>query len=206
MQSDYFTDYYNTLGVDGYYSRYGAKYRNPHDADIRRALSQALDKWRTRGLNFSNVCDLACGSGEVTLALREYFQKRSPELLLSITATDPYTHEGNYYNFVILDGWLFFFFGQENQSPPHLLPAFKERTGLDCDRISFEDIEAGALIERRFDCIFCSFALHLVKEDRLLTVCVQLAIVSPHLIIISPHKKPHIESEMGWNLTEEVLY
>lgn len=95
---------------------------------------------------------------------------------LDVTATDPYTHA-----------------------------AFKERTGKACETISFEDIENGAYEERRFDCVFCCFAMHLVEDSHLTALCTQLALVARHLVVLSPHKRPEISATMGWRLREEAV-
>jgi 2-polyprenyl-3-methyl-5-hydroxy-6-metoxy-1,4-benzoquinol methylase len=59
---------YAREGADQFYRRHGASYRNPHEEILREILARAVDDWR---LDLSAVLDLACGSGEVTLALRE---------------------------------------------------------------------------------------------------------------------------------------
>jgi SAM-dependent methyltransferase len=74
---------YEEHGVEGYFSNFGAEYRNPHEPVIAEALKLAVERWR---LDLSRVLDLACGSGEVTLALREL---RCREL----DGIDPYTGE-----------------------------------------------------------------------------------------------------------------
>lgn len=50
-----FRDNYATFGVDGYYDNFGAKYRNPHEGDIRRALRSVVPKWITLGLEIKKV-------------------------------------------------------------------------------------------------------------------------------------------------------
>lgn len=59
---------YEQLGVRGFYERCGDEYRNPHEPAIRALLRRALPAWE---LDLRKVLDLACGSGEITLALRE---------------------------------------------------------------------------------------------------------------------------------------
>ena len=52
--------------------------------------------------------------------------------------------------------------------------------------------------------VICSFALHLVADKSLLfSVCTQLSLMSDHLIVITPHKRPNIEPHMGWTLLDE---
>lgn len=74
---------YEEYGVEGYYSQFGAEYRNPHEPIIREALGQAVQRWL---LDLTGVLDLACGSGEVTLALCELGGGR-------VDGVDPHTGE-----------------------------------------------------------------------------------------------------------------
>ena len=72
---------YQARGVRGFYRGSGADYRNPHEPQLRRCIRAAVETWRP---DLSHVLDLAAGSGEATLALRELGANR-------IDATDPYT-------------------------------------------------------------------------------------------------------------------
>jgi SAM-dependent methyltransferase len=74
---------YEQHGVRGFYQHYGEAYRNPHEAAIHLALHTGLSRWQ---LDLSRVLDLACGSGEVTLALQALG-------CTSIEGIDPYTAE-----------------------------------------------------------------------------------------------------------------
>jgi 2-polyprenyl-3-methyl-5-hydroxy-6-metoxy-1,4-benzoquinol methylase len=59
---------YGEHGVDGYYRSHGQDYRNPHEPVVRHLIQHSFEHWH---LSPSSVLDLACGSGEVTLALRQ---------------------------------------------------------------------------------------------------------------------------------------
>src|SRR5258708_38489137 len=72
---------YERFGVQAFYERAGSSYRNPHEPAIREALRQSVDRWQP---DLRSVLDLACGSGEVTLALRETGGA-------TVTGIDPYT-------------------------------------------------------------------------------------------------------------------
>jgi SAM-dependent methyltransferase len=72
---------YERLGAQTFYQRRGAAYRNPHEAAIREVLRVGVPRWR---LDLTRVLDLACGSGEVTLVLRELGAGQ-------IEGIDPYT-------------------------------------------------------------------------------------------------------------------
>ena len=73
---------YEQYGVEGFYQRFGGSYRNPHERVIRALLKAALARW---DLPLGSMLDLACGSGEVTLALRDLG-------CTLIDGVDPYTY------------------------------------------------------------------------------------------------------------------
>ena len=118
---------YETHGVEGYYERFGHEYENPHEFAIRLLLRRALDVW---DIDTQKVLDLACGSGEVTLALQELGCE-------DIAGIDPFTHE-----------------------------AYLARTGRPAERLTFEEVAAGALAGRRYGLVVSSFALHLLACRR----------------------------------------
>lgn len=72
---------YEELGAQAFYEQHGAAYRNPHEAAIGAVLRAVVPEWQ---LELVRVLDLACGSGEVTLVLRELGAG-------SIDGADPYT-------------------------------------------------------------------------------------------------------------------
>jgi trans-aconitate methyltransferase len=157
---------YEEHGVEGYYAQFGADYRNPHEAVIREVLREAVERWR---LDLTQVLDLACGSGEATLVLRELGAGE-------IDGVDPYTDE-----------------------------AYLARTGKTAENFSFEQIAAGALAGRSYSLIVCSFAMHLIEESWLPALMARLAMISSSLLIITPHKRPEIKSDWGWELADEFL-
>ena len=81
MPDDSIRDQYIRYGAQGYYEQFGAQYRNPHELAVRQTIHTAVAAWR---LDLAHVLDLACGSGEVTLALRELGAT-------AIHGVDPYT-------------------------------------------------------------------------------------------------------------------
>ena len=72
---------YEKLGANAYYAAHGGGYRNPHEPIISRLLLEAA---RARHSKPLSVLDLACGSGEVTMGLREAGWE-------NFTACDPHT-------------------------------------------------------------------------------------------------------------------
>ena len=60
------SDKYRAKGVKAFYEEEGEDYRNPHEKQIKELL---LDK---KDLIKGLVLDLACGSGEVTLAIKDF--------------------------------------------------------------------------------------------------------------------------------------
>ena len=115
--------YEQSEGAASYYAEHGAKYRNPHEPALTAALAAALGRLETAGqLDCSTrqlrMLDLACGSGEATLAVRQWVASRAGRQQPACTAADPFTHQ-----------------------------AFEERVGEPCRRWSFEDVSAGELDE-----------------------------------------------------------
>jgi hypothetical protein len=158
---------YERHGADVYYREHATDYANPHEPEVRQCIEMAASRWP---LDLSRVLDLAAGSGEATLALRDIGARE-------IEACDPY-----------------------------LFDLYERRVGQPCERFSFEDIGAGALAGREYSLIVCSFALHLVDASRLPMVCLQLGLIAPALLVITPHKRPEIREQWGWELGEEFVW
>ena len=66
-------------GVAGYYSAHGASYRNPHFDQLRALVTQNQPR-----LDYNSVLDFCCGSGEISLIVKELGYKTA-------LATDPFT-------------------------------------------------------------------------------------------------------------------
>lgn len=157
---------YEQHGVSGYYQQFGGRYRNPHEAAVRQALRAAWQAWQP---DLARVLDLACGSGEATLALREL--GAGP-----IDGVDPYTGD-----------------------------AYQARTGQPAEHWSFEQVAAGALEGRRYSLVVCSYALHLLAASRLPRLAYQLSRLAPNLLVLTPHKRPHLRPEWGWAQVGELV-
>jgi SAM-dependent methyltransferase len=155
---------YERLGPAEFYRRHGAEYRNPHEPAARRALLAALNAWQP---SLTHVLDLACGSGEATLALWQAGAAR-------VDGVDPYT-----------------------------AAAYQARTGQPAETLSFEAVAEGALEGRRYSLIVCSYALHLLEASRLPRLAYQLSRLAPALLVLTPHKRPHVRPEWGWRLAGE---
>jgi SAM-dependent methyltransferase len=83
---------------------------------------------------------------------------------------------------------------------PFTATAYFKRTGLTAENLNFEQIANGVLEHRRYSLIICSFAMHLAAASRLPLLIYQLANISPHLLIVSPHKRPILKPEWGYCL------
>ena len=87
---------------------------------------------------------------------------------------------------------------------------YQARTGKPVQKYSFEDIAAGALTRgeenRKYSLIICSFALHLVPISRLPLLLYQLGLLSTHLLVITPHKRPEIKATWGWVCLGEISW
>ena len=158
---------YERHGAAGYYRDHAAGYANPHEPEICHAIGLAVQRWRP---DLSHVLDLAAGSGEATLALRELGA------------------------------------GEIDGCDPYLFKQYELRVGRPAERFSFEDVAAGVLAGRTYSLVVCSFALHLVDASRLPGVCFQLSHISPALLILTPHKRPDIRAEWGWQSEGELVW
>ena len=69
---------------------------------------------------------------------------------------------------------------------------------------SFADVEQGIAQGHRWKTIICSYAFHLCERSRLAGVCAQLAAVTDHLVILTPHKRPELRESWGFQLAEEL--
>jgi SAM-dependent methyltransferase len=166
MSPDSIRKQYERHGVQLYYEQFGAGYRNPHEAALSRAISSAVSAWR---LDLTRVLDLACGSGEATLALRDLGAQ-------AIDGVDPYT-----------------------------ALAYQARTGQPAESLTFEAVAAGALADRRYSLVVCSYALHLLAPSRLPKLVYQLSRIAGGLLVLTPHKRPHLRPEWGWRLEGEMV-
>jgi hypothetical protein len=89
---------------------------------------------------------------------------------------------------------------------PYLFEQYHRRTGQPAERFSFEDIAAGALADRRYSLVVCSFALHLAEASRLPGICQQLSLIAPAMLILTPHKRPEVRREWGWTPEDEFVW
>lgn len=71
-----------TNGVESFYKDNGKDYKNPHEDRVVRVLRAMAPHLHKRVI--SSVIDIACGSGEASLALLQWFPYK-------VTFVDPYT-------------------------------------------------------------------------------------------------------------------
>jgi trans-aconitate methyltransferase len=174
------TDEYERLGVDEYYRKHSADYRNVHFPEISAAMDEVLSQFvqRTGSMGCCRVLDLACGSGEATLAATRW-QAHHPVPTMSIDGADPYTS-----------------------------PAYKDRTRRTAMTFSFQDIAMGCLTSQglQYELCVCSFALHLIRDKSWLWRTLSaLAESCAYLALLSPHKKPEVAHNTGWLLVHEAV-
>jgi len=82
---------------------------------------------------------------------------------------------------------------------------YEKENNRKCQKISFDDIIKGALDNKKYDIIICSFALHLLEDSKLPIFLYKLTQISNQLLILSPHKRPEIKEEWGWKLQNEIV-
>ncbi|KAI6039675.1 hypothetical protein EDC04DRAFT_2568161 [Pisolithus marmoratus] len=206
---------YDQLGVDNYYRKVGATYRNPHFPGVRACIFTWLDRWWKHereivGPRPPVIFDMACGSGEVTVAAYEWWKgaglkskSRGPPKVQSGTSNPSSVHYPADMHVMAAD--------------PYTAEAYVERTMLPCAPLTFTEIAQGALppvissfvslcdasnsqaSALKMDMTICSFALHLVESPSELFVLLwELSINARWLIVLSPHKKPEIKDGWGW--------
>lgn len=227
---------YTNYGVDGYYNSVRESYRNPHFDGIVDTTIHLLNSWynlQSTPPTRLHLLDLACGSGEATLAAQLWLRHNSAALHL----TSGVDSNGENSTMIQLN---------ETMRPcpqfvrvckrpriisasskptadvfsldilacdPFTRDAYRQRTGLEAHDFSFADIAQGCLSDMEavgdelqlFDTCICSFAAHLIPESMLYAVFYQLATHSRHLIILSPHKRPQLTEAMGWQLMESMV-
>ncbi|KAI0061666.1 hypothetical protein BV25DRAFT_1992014 [Artomyces pyxidatus] len=145
-------DNYAQHGVDDYYRKVGATYRNPHYPGVRQCLfSWFTNWWQREHLSLDTdgpvIFDMACGSGEVTVALQEWWIRG-----LTIPSTTIPSSSGSLplpRRFapppVLSD------FGPDTPVPkiiatdPYTAEAFRGRVSLPCAALSFQDVASGLL-------------------------------------------------------------
>jgi len=213
------------LGVEQYYRKVGSTYRNPHFPGVQLCVFAWLNRWWE--MECENSCpdpplifDMACGSGEVTVSVKEWWNTGRQEQLQSQAqhftegpiiqvprrkASSILTHTPNL---------------QIIAADPYTSVAYMDRTSLPCAPLSFRDIANGALpplpqtqrlnpgndgylVEPseplEIDMVICSFALHLTdNSSELFALLWELSIKSRWFVILAPHKKPEIKDGWGW--------
>lgn len=77
---------------------------------------------------------------------------------------------------------------------PFTHEVYRENTGLECLTQDFKSLAASGL-DKRFDTVVCSFAMHLCPPSMLPMVLYNLSTICDKLLIITPNKKPFIRDE-----------
>jgi len=220
-------DNYAEHGVDDYYKKVGATYRNPHFPGVRACIFLWLNKWwqeEQERIGLDRVCvfDMACGSGEATVAFMEWWKQGKASAYSPTRSTvsiprkkspipDPPSLSSELPTPQIL------------AADPFTAEAFKTRTTLNCSTWSFQQIADGALADllivsasssgstldkggreeiqdqRLVEMTICSFALHLIESpSELFALLWELSSKSRWLIVLAPHKRPEIKPGWGW--------
>lgn len=85
---------------------------------------------------------------------------------------------------------------------PYTREAFERNIGGQCLGWSFKDVLRGKL-EGEFSAVICSFAMHLCPKEQLHPLAHALLDRAPLLVIITPHKRPQLETLDGIALAFE---
>ncbi|KAI0086570.1 hypothetical protein BDY19DRAFT_960585 [Irpex rosettiformis] len=223
-------DNYTEHGVDEYYKKVGGTYRNPHFPGVRNAMFIWLNKWWSHeqsriGESGFTLFDMACGSGEATTSLMEWWMIGRRLYSSSGQAGAPNAMPRAKSNLLTAPA-----FGPTLTCPtiyaadPYTSSAFHARTGLyNCSELSFRDIAEGSLPQSPLSSLppstdapkspkgtqkstgtiemtVCSFALHLIESpSELFALLWELSTKCRWLIVLAPHKKPEIKDGWGWS-------
>ncbi|KZW01565.1 hypothetical protein EXIGLDRAFT_65870 [Exidia glandulosa HHB12029] len=192
-------------GVSEYYTKVASSYRNPHLPGVRACVTAFLSLWWEREqaqeqqLEGCRVLDMACGSGEVTICVREWetAAKASSNSTPAPTTTQPLIPARRRRRIPTIPTSFAF---EVTATDPYTAEAFRARTASDCLELSFEDIANGELPgDDTFDLVFVSFALHLVPDaSGLFALLWALSSRARWLVVIGPHKKPEVKDGWGW--------
>lgn len=90
-------------------------------------------------------------------------------------------------------------FDQITGSDPYTHQLYQKKLQQPCHKWSFDDVIKGVLTEQ-YSSIICSFAMHLCPEEKLYPLVLQLFQQTSSLVIITPHKRPILETLSGVHL------
>ncbi|ORY33375.1 hypothetical protein BCR39DRAFT_463527 [Naematelia encephala] len=195
-------DNYNEHGVDEYYRKVAATYRNPFFPGIKKVIWALMKEWWAKeGMVTArvSVLDMAAGSGEATLCLLEWEQAvrtTPPPRLDKIPVQSSVPLIDGFPGFDIL------------ATDPYTFPAYLRRTSRTCFPLSFADLANGVLPPNApnvWDIVICSFAMHLVNTpSELFALLYELSTKARWLVILAPHKKPEAGQRGRMKLTRQI--
>lgn len=81
---------------------------------------------------------------------------------------------------------------------------YVQNTNLPCHTFDFKHLATKGL-DKEYDLIICSFAMHLCPDSMLHTLLYNLSVSCNQLLIITPNKKPFIDSS-SFTFENEVIY
>lgn len=84
-------------------------------------------------------------------------------------------------------------------SDPFLKDLYQKNLGLTCHDWSFDTVVKKGLTGR-YSCIISSFALHLCPAEQLYALTLQLFQATETLVVLTPHKRPALETYHGVDL------
>lgn len=202
---------YKKHGVKDFYKLHKDNYSNPHLQSIHKSLD-----WIITQIDIFNYLDLACGNGEVS----QYLVQKG---FNNCTGCDPYfnaIYTSNLNSFCYdltfeqiavaglgIDLTPFpnnfinssFPFSSNSSSKTYIdnstsIPIIEGDKQEKDKQVIEKDKQINKQINKQFDIIICSYALHLCPTSYFKTLLYRLAILCNKLVIISPSKYPMINS------------
>lgn len=153
-------DNYSEYGVEEYYRKVGATYRNPHFPGVRSCLFLWFNSWWTSERENAPpydlvLFDMACGSGEVTLSFMEWWKlgRTTYDELLAHSTPNPveWTAQVVTPRKETVKPCRPPPINSEHPRPiilaadPYTAEAYQSRTKLACATLSFRDIAEGRM-------------------------------------------------------------
>jgi SAM-dependent methyltransferase len=88
---------------------------------------------------------------------------------------------------------------------PYTNEIYKTKTNQECYKYNFVDL-INYKLEEEFDCVICSFGMHLCSEKNMTPLINALKYIKvKHVIIITPHKRPNLDRFFNNKFVDFVL-
>jgi 2-polyprenyl-3-methyl-5-hydroxy-6-metoxy-1,4-benzoquinol methylase len=88
---------------------------------------------------------------------------------------------------------------------PYTHKTYTANTGCKCLEYTFHDLISGQIQDLQFDCVVCSYAVHLIDKDGLYGFMSELASLTGHFVVLTHMRKFEVKHYM-WRLDKELYF